>query len=224
MSPRAAARSPVAADRGHGRGCLASAAAAPALLVLAPLAAVVRGWQAWRRGRDWRIEVDEGRNAAARQRLEVTADVPRASASGFPRRLTHALVRIAEVLRRPDDVHHLFYRIPGDDEGMLVPVGPQLQELGERIQLALGQSVLERRTTLWLTLPADRAVARLVDPSRDDPEAEGEPERLVARTAPRWAMAASRARSGPSVLYRLVLWVPEAHADSVAEILRSVAE
>ena len=127
-------------------------------------------------------------------------------------------------MRRPDDVYHLFYRIPGDDEGVLTPVGPRLQELGERIQLALGQPVLERRTTLWLALPADRPVARLIDPSRDDPEADDEPENLVARTTPRWAMATSRGRSGPSVIYRLLLWVPEAHADSVAEILRSVGE
>jgi hypothetical protein len=223
MSPRVPTRSRAAAAHGRGRGCLASAAAAPVLLALAPLAAAVRSWQAWRRGRDWRIAV-ETLDQGARLRLDVTVDVPRASASGFPRRLTHALVRIAETIRRPDDVYHLYYRIPGDDEGVLMPVGPRLQELGERIQLALGQTVLERRTTLWLALPADRPVARLVDPSRDDPEAEGEPENLVARTTPRWAMAASRVRSGPSVIYRLLLWVPEAHADSVAEILRSVGE
>lgn len=223
MSPRSPARSRVAAARGRGRGCLASAAAAPVLLVLAPLAAVIRTWQAWRRGHDWRVEV-EARDATWGHRIELTADVPRASASGFPQRLTHALVRIAERMRHPDDVYHLFYRIPGDDEGVLTPVGPRLQELGERIQLALGQPVLERRTTLWLALPADRPVARLIDPSLDDPEAEGEPESLVATTTPRWAMAASRARSGPSVIYRLLLWVPEAHADSVAEILRSVGE
>ncbi|HSL18366.1 MAG TPA: hypothetical protein VLB51_10730 [Methylomirabilota bacterium] len=223
MSPRGPARSRAAAAHGRGRGCLASAAAAPVLLVLAPLAAAVRSWQAWRRGRDWRIAV-EALDQGATVQLGVTADVPRASASGFPRRLTHALVRIAEAMRRSDDVYHLFYRIPGDDEGVLMPVGPRLQELGERIQLALGQPVLELRTTLWLALPADRPVARLVDPSRDDPEAEGEPENLVTRTAPRWAMAASRARSGPSVIYRLLLWVPDEHANSVAKILRSVRE
>jgi hypothetical protein len=207
----------------HGRrppGCAGPALAAPLLAVLAPAAAVVRGWQAWRRGSALRVEIGRGSDPA----IELTADIPSRSGSVFPRRLTHALVRVAETLRAADDTHHLVYRIPGDDEATLVPVGPRLQELGERLRLVLAQAELERRTALWLTLPAHQAIGEVIDPRRDDPEADGEPGDLVARTGARWAAATAWTRSGPSTVYRVLLWVPEASVDAVEGILRSVGE
>jgi len=211
-----------AAASGGLRGCAASVVAAPALLVLAPAAAVIRGWQGWRRGADWRIEIERIPRGRDRARLDVTADIPRAAESGFVRRATHSLIRIAETLRRPDDVYHLYYRVPGDDDGVLLPVGPRLQELGERLSLSFGQSALEGRTTLWLTLPANRPAADHVDPSRDDPEAPGKLEELIARPGTRWAMAVRRTHLIPSTVHRIMLWLPDESAETVVRILRDL--
>lgn len=211
---------------GRSKGCLVTLAGTIALVVMAIPVSLVRWWRARRRGDDLRTSleaqpfpIEEGR---ADRKFDLTVDVPRALERGFHRDLTDAVVRVAEELRLPDDVYHLVYRLPWEDEPFVMVVGPQIQELGERFSLALSQGALEGRTALWLTLGRGRRLAEVVDPIHYDPEAEGEPEALLASSRPRWAMATSWARSGPSLLVRMILVVPQETNDRILTLLRSI--
>jgi len=175
------------------RGCLATGAGVLALIVIAPFALVLRRWQAWRRGGEVRSTLE-----------------------------TDTVVRAAEALRRPDDVYNVLYRLPSDPEPVVLPVGPQLQELGERFSLVLSQGALAGRTVVWLTLGRDSALAGLVDPLKYDPEAEGEPDALLAAPDARWSMATEWARVGPSLVIRLILVVPANAENRVKALLRSL--
>jgi hypothetical protein len=193
------------------------------LVVLGPLVAAIRSWQAWRRGTRWKIDhdteeasVNDGRTVV---RLGLRADVPIRSGGEFPSVLTDAVISVAEALLQPDDTHLLIYRKPAQDEPLLLPLGPRLQDLGERLLLVLGQTELERRTALWLTLDTGQPITDLVDPHAYDPEAEGEPQGLVTRSKPRWALATSWTRLGPSTIYRVLLWVPVEAVRTVRSIL-----
>jgi hypothetical protein len=210
-------------QRGASAGCLRSLAGVAALAVLAPFALAIRSFRAWRRGAEIRIErtrteldiADRGRLG----RIDTAADVPAAALDGFRRRLTDTVVRVAEALRRSDDVYHLLFRDPPAAETVVLPIGPQLQELGERVFLVLGEGAMAGRTTVWLTLPRGRRVVELVDPFEYDPEGSGEPERLLVRSGMRWGMATAFDRRGPAVLYRVVLYVPIEAADRVGAVL-----
>jgi len=205
------------------KGCLGSLAGFAVLAVMSPFAALIQAWRRWRRGADVRVVVeatersDAGAGAA---RVDVTVDVPRSDETGFRRRVTDAVIRVAESLRRPDDVYNLVYRMPAEDEALALPVGPLLQEFGERFFLVLNQGSLENRTVVWLTLGRGTALAQVVDPATCDPEADGEPEGLLGTPAARWAMASEWARVGPSLVIRLVLVVP---ADNLEQVRARLA-
>ncbi len=100
-------------------------------------------------------------------------DVPLSREGGVRRRVTDAVIRVAEDLRRPDDIYTMIYRLPSDEEAVALPVGPQLQELGERFYLALNQGPVAGRTVVWLTLGRGTALASVVDPFTCDPEGDG---------------------------------------------------
>lgn len=205
------------------RGCLASVAAAFVLAVIAPAVVALRRWQSWRRGSGLRLEVASSMPAGGRRRrLELGYDVPAAAAPAFRRRLTDAVVRVAELLRRPGDVYHLVYRQAGDDEAVALPLGPRLQALGERVHLLLSRGSTAGRTVLWLTLGRERTLAEIVHPVSCDPDDEGERERLLA-AADRWAMASSWVVAGPSLLVRIVLVAPAEAEAAVTGILRKAA-
>ncbi|MCK5377701.1 MAG: hypothetical protein KAJ97_11480 [Acidobacteria bacterium] len=208
---------------GRRKGCLATAAGLVALIVVAPPALVVRWWRARQRGSDVRSTLEEQPFPAAGGEVlrlfDLALDVPPPAEAGFRHRLTDVVVRVAEALRRPDDVYHLAYRLPWDSEPVVVPVGPQLQELGERFSMVLSQGPLAGRTVVWLTLGRGRPLAEVVDPVLYDPEAEGEPEALVARSGARWAMATEWARVGPSLVIRLILYVPDDAEGTVTTLL-----
>ena len=185
-------------------GCLSSAFGLLSLVVLAIPVGLVRTWQTWRRGSDWRIDwrARPAADPSGRVRIDLDADIPYRSTGDFPKRLTDTVIRIAEHLRRPDDHYHHIYRDPAEPDAMLLPLGPRLQELGERLILALRQSGLANRTAVWLTLPARPAIAELVDPANPmTPTATGEPDGLVTHTNARWAMTTEWARIGPSTIY-----------------------
>jgi len=205
-------------------GCFSYAFALLSLVVLAIPVGLVRSWKAWRRGVDWRIGLTSRPSAeiTGRLRVDLDADIPYRSTGDFPKRLTDTVIRIAEHLRQADDHHHYIYRDLAEPDATLLPLGPQLQELGERLILALQQSDLSNRTAVWLTLPARPAIAELVDPAVYDPDAEGEPEGLVEQTTPRWAMATEWARIDPSTIYHITLWVPENSASAVESILAKI--
>ena len=205
---------------------MAASAGALALIVISPLALVIRSWRAWRRGGEVRSTLESRpfvSTAGARCRIDLALDVPAPAEPGFRRRLTDAIVRIAETLRRPDDVYNVVYRHPADPEPVVLPVGPQLQELGERFSLVLSQGALEGRTVVWLTLGRDRALSEVVDPIACDPEAEGEPEALLATPDACWSMATEWARVGPSLIVRLILVAPTDAESRVKTLLGSLA-
>jgi hypothetical protein len=207
------------------RGCLASAAAALTLVVVAPLVFVIHRWREWRRGGDGRVSIASVPwpkvGIDNRRRLDVSFDVPLSAAGDLRRRLTDGVVRIAESLRRPDDAFHVIFRLPGGDEAVALPLGPLLQSLGERFRLVLDQGPLAGRTAIWLVLARDRALAEVVDPTTCDPESDEARERLLAATD-RWSMATSWARVGPSLVIRLILVIPAGAAERVVSILGKI--
>lgn len=204
-------------------GCLATVPALIVLVAAAPPAMAIRFWRKMRRGAEVRPTLDvkpfvTGGGREIRQ-LDLTIDVPQNVEANLQRRITDAIVRVAEMLRNPEDVYHLVYRLPWDEEPMLIPVGPKIHELGERLSLTLSQGTLARRTAVWLILDSDRALSEVVDPAGYDPEAEGEPEALIAHADAHWAMATSWARVGPSLIMRLILFIPTSVVDDVKKLL-----
>jgi len=208
------------------RGCLAVGAGVAALIVISPFALVIRSWRAWRRGNEVRSTLESrpfaSTAAGARRRIDLMLDVPAPAEPGFRRRLTDTIVRVAEALHRPDDVYNVLYRLPSDPEPVVLAVGPQLQELGERFSLVLSQGALSGRTVVWLTLGRDRALSEVVDPIACDPEVEGEPEALLATADARWSMATEWARIGPSLVIRLIVVVPADAESRVKTLLHSL--
>jgi len=207
------------------RGCLASLAGFAVLAVMSPFALLVHAWRRWRRGDDVRVVVEATERSDTEEgaaRVEVTVDLPRNDEGGFRRRATDAVIRVAESLRRPDDVYNLIYRTPADDEALALPVGPLLQELGERFFLTLNQGSLDGRTLVWLTLGRGTALAEVVDPATCNPEADGEPEGLLATPEARWAMASEWALVGPSLVIRLIFVVPSTSSQAVCDSLRAL--
>jgi hypothetical protein len=196
------------------------------LALFAPLVVAVRGWKKWRRGSEIRAEteIEPLTNSAGAdlRSIDLGFDVPLAVEPGFRRRLTDAVVRVAEALRAPDDVYHLAYRLPWDEEPVAIPVGPMIQELGERFALVQSQGAMAGRTAVWLALGRDRALAEVVDPVAYDPEADGEPSGLLTHPDLRWSMATEWARVGPSLIFRLILVVPSEAERRVLPLLESL--
>lgn len=209
---------------GRGRpGCLWTAAASVALIVLAPFAALVHWWRRLRRGSEALVRwtVEESRPLAV---IDLSVDVPAAGADRARRGLVDALVRLAERLRQPDDLYHLLWRAPGERETNLVAVGPTPQGLAERLDTALSHRSYERRTQLWLTLGGEVRLGEEVDPLRFDPEREGAPAGLVQRIGPRWAAELSFGRAMPSVLYRARLHVPAEAIERIEAVFSRYAQ
>lgn len=186
---------------------------------MAPAALAVRTVRARRRGSDTRIRRERSRIGNGLTRIDLELDVPNPRIDAFRPTLTDAVVRIAEALRRPDDVYHLVYREAAVDEASVLPVGPQLQELGERFHLVMSQASLARRTAVWLTLGRGRRLVELIDPFSYDPESDGEPEALMAGSGLRWGMATAYAPSGPSTLFRVVLFVPDESFSTIDKLI-----
>jgi hypothetical protein len=179
---------------------------------MSPLAFALRTYQRWRRGNDVMVASRTHATDDGREVIDLEIDVPAAKAGELRVRITDTVVRIAEALRSPDDVYHQIYRQPGIDETTVLPVGPLLQELGDRLSTALGHGPLAGRTVVWLTLPRSVAPAGLVDPFEYDPERGGEPQALMRHEQVRWSFATTFVRAGPSVAYRVLFFVP---ADAV---------
>lgn len=221
----AAGRGPTTVPEGdRSPGCLRLVAAGVALAVLAPVTALVRMWRRRRRPVRFRVSV-AGAVAAApgATRLDLRAEVPSDQELAWRARLTDTVVRLAEALRSPDDVYHLLYRVPGEPEAVLVAIGPQLQELGERFSLALGQLELAGRTAVWLVLPRRCHVATVVDPFTADPEAAGEPDRLLTTPALRWGLATEWQRRDDALHLRLLADVPVDNAATARAVLARLA-
>lgn len=208
------------------RGCLATGIGAAVLAVVAPFVVAVRGWRKWRRGSEIRTKIESESlpkpAGTDLRRIDLSFDVPPPAEPGFRRRLTDSVVRVAEALRASDDVYYLVYRLPWDEEPVAIPVGPKLQELGDRFALVQSQGAMAGRTAVWLTLGPDHALAEVVDLVTYDPEADGEPDDLLTHPDLRWSMATEWAHIGPSLFVRLVFVVPGHQTDRVETLLDSV--
>jgi len=196
------------------------------LAALSPIVLSVRSWRKWRRGSEIRTTVDieplTNSAGADLRRIDLSFDVPQPAEPGFQRRLTDSVVRVAEALGESEDAFHLVYRLPWEEEPVAMPIGPKLQELGDRFALVQSQGAMAGRTAVWLTLSRDRALSELVDPNDYDPEAGGEPNGLLMHRDLRWSMASEWARVGPSLVLRLILVVPADQTDRVKTVLESV--
>jgi len=194
------------------------------LLVLAPAAGLVRWWRRRRRGDSVRsalgrtqVAVAGGRALA---RLQLDLDVPLQRVAVTRRELTEVVVRVAESVRRESDVYHQLAWDQDEATLRMAPVGPQLEELGDRFLLMLERPAAEGLCQVWLTLPRDVGLGQAMAGRGFDPEAEGEPERLLGSLEVRWAAASEVVRRDPVQLIRLVLFVPpeaEARARGLLE-------
>jgi len=192
-------------------GCVTTVLGGAALFLLAPAAALVRAVMRWRRGSKVRIgwhSEPRPKPEAGLRTIDVQLDLPRGREAEARRVLTDALVRVAEALRRTDDVYHLVYRESGEPDTILLPVGPQIQDLAERVHLALSHVAWAGRTLVWLVLPRSRPLGEVVTELSWDPEAEGEPETLIRREAPRWAFALAFSPGAVATEIRLRLFLP----------------
>ena len=208
---------------GRTRGCLVAAVGAVALALLSPFVAAIRTWRSWRRGSEVRSSLEvtsvARSDGSQLQGFDLSVDAPIAAEPELRRRLTDTVIRVAEALRRDDDVYHLVYRLPWDEEATAIPVGPQMHELGERFSLVQSQGALLGRTAVWLTTGRHRALAEVIDPLVYDPESEAEPHTLQRHPDVRWSMATARARNGPSFEYRLIITVPRELATRIAGLV-----
>lgn len=152
-------------------------------------------------------------------RLALGIDVPSGRAPEARRALTDAVVRAAEALRRPDDVYHMVWRERSAEETALLPIGPRVQELGERLHLALEHDAWAGRTLVWLALGRGLPLASAIGDLRWDPEDSGEPDLLLARVPARWAAAIAFSGDGASAHFRVVLYLPATALDAVEAIL-----
>lgn len=197
-------------------GCLRALVAAPALAVLAPLAALYRWWAGRRRGSEVVVDFHTeafGRSEAGWVRAEATIDVPH-SADGS-RLITRSVVRIAEDLGAAGEIFHLLHREPGRQETIAVPLGSAVNDLAERLALSCHRSILDGRTLVWPALPRGRYLGECLDPVTYDPEAPGEPEGVL-RTAPiTWALVLRRRRGVASTVFEMDFIVPEQQAERV---------
>jgi hypothetical protein len=193
-------------------------------VVLAPAALAVQALRALRRGGGVRIDHQSSEFAGRMTRVDLTIDAPTASVDAVRVRLTDTVVRVGEALRQADDVYHLLYREAALDEATVLPVGPSLQELGERVHLVLGQAALTGRTAVWLSLGGGERLVELIDPFAYDPEADDEPESLLARSGMRWGMATAHAPTGPSTIFRVALFVPTDSAHTIDTLINRLIE
>ncbi|MCG6964580.1 MAG: hypothetical protein LJE95_15100 [Acidobacteria bacterium] len=199
-------------------GCVRVGVGSLLLLVLAPPAALVRWWRRQRRGHQLRI-VRRDLGGTTFSRIELTVDAPLSRELEVRAALIDALVRLAEGVRLPDDVYHLVFRRSIETEADLVGIGPQPQELAQRLGIAFSHRASTGRTQLWLTLPRTVHLSEVVDPIVFDPERPGASEDLVLQARPRWAMVSVFARSGPSVVYRLRLHLPPSAVGTVDAVM-----
>jgi hypothetical protein len=133
-------------------------------------------------------------------------------------------------LREADDTYHLVYREAGEPDTVLLPVGPQIQDLAERVHLALSHVAWAGRTLVWLVLPRSRPLAEVLPDLGWSPDAEGEPDALVRRTGPRWAFALAFSLGTVATEIRLRLFLPgsavaavERQLERLRRVLGSVA-
>jgi len=211
----------VATGRG---GCLRVLLAAPALAVLAPMAALFRSWARWRRGSSIVVNSNIApfeRGEARWAKISTSIDIPHSIAGVVL--ITRCVVRIAEDLGSGGEVFHLVHREPGQDETIAVPLGSSVNDLAERFFLSCGRSVLERRILVWPTLARGHHLGEFIDPVAYDPEAPGEPEAALRSAPITWAMILKRHSCTASTIFQMNFIVPEQQAEKVEATVKRIS-
>ena len=201
-------------------GCVRALLAAPALVFLAPMAALYRSWARWRRGSA--VLVNSGiagfeRSPGAWAKVTATVDIPHTADNA--QLMTRCLVRLAERLGTDAQAYHLIHREPGCEETIAVPLGLTINDLAERFSLSCRRSILDRKTLLWLAWLRGSHLGEYIDPVTYDPEAAGEPERLLRAAPFAWALALNRRRGSASTVFHLEFIVAREKADAVEAAL-----
>jgi hypothetical protein len=204
------------------RGCVVAAVGAGVLAILAPWVAAIRWWRRLKRGGKPRFLIEESASRGDRTRFDLRLDLPAPVELADQRRITNAVVRVAEVLAPGCGSYVALYRRGGDLEATLQAIGPRLQEFGERFMLLLTQGPLNGRNVVWLALDSTTAAGDVIDPLACDPEDAGTLEELLDHPKARWTMACSRSHDGPSWLLRLIVVAPSSAAADVRERLDRV--
>jgi len=211
----------VATGRG---GCLRALVAAPALAVLAPMAALFRSWARWRRGTEVvvtsHIEPFE-RSEKGWTKVSTSIDIPH-SLHGVIL-MTQCVVRIAEGLAGGGEVFHLVHREPGREETIAIPLGSSVNDLAERFALSCGRSILDRRTLVWLALTRGRHLGEFLDPGAYDPEIPEEPETALRSAPITWAMILRRHGGTASTIFNVDFIVPHQQSEKVEAAVKRLS-
>lgn len=205
-------------------GCFRALIAAPALAVLAPVAALYRSWARWRRGSAVVVEVHTEafeRSEAGWSRVRATVDFPHSLDGG--RLITTCVVRVAEGLAGGGEVFHLVHREAGCEETIAVPLGSAINDLAERLLLSCHRSISDKRTLVWLALRRGRHLGEVIDPVTYDPEAPGEPDRLLGSAPMNWALVLKRHRGAAATFFEMSFLVPEVGADKVVVAVNNLS-
>jgi hypothetical protein len=185
-------------------GCLRAAVAMPLLVLLAPVAAMVRSVARLRRG----SAVDLGIRTAADGRVAVSLDLPWTVDPVRP--VTECVARFAEAVGRPGDVYALCWEDDGVDEAQRVAVGASIQALADRLQRSLRRSSLNGRWVVWLALPRGLHPGQVVGPTVPIPQ-DGT---WNAALSPGFRWAFGLRRTDTAVARR---WLFEFQGDGVSE-------
>lgn len=184
-------------------GCLRLILAGPILVLGAPLVAAMRSLARWRRGRDIRVQDVRDEKFGRYRSLHSAVDYPSSCESCS--QLTSALAVLASSLSHSSDNHYLLYR--ESEAGILLGLGPSIQDLAERFLIMCRKSSIEGRSLLWLSLDRSRYIGEYLEAEKFNPDA-GDTDRLLGEAPLNWALKIRRKRSSVSTRYEIHLYLP----------------
>ncbi len=100
--------------------------------------------------------------------VELVIDSPTSRVLEVRRWATETLVRLADSVAA-GDAYHMAYREPGASQSTLVPIGSQIQALGDRLHQGLSKSSWRGMRLLWLCMDRAQALAEVVSEECEDP-------------------------------------------------------
>ena len=192
---------PEPAPGSGGPGCLRLMLAAPFLLLAAPLVSMMRSLARRRRGQA--VRLGKVKETAEEKHIIFSSVVDFPSGTENCRRLTGALAALAATLSGPRDRHYLLY--DDGEEGVLLGIGPSVQELAERFMIMCRKHSVENRNLLWLGMEDSEYIGSYFSSGRW--ETDG-PESLAALPL-NWALEIRRQRGAVSTRWDLRLRLPQ---------------
>jgi len=194
-----------------GKGCLRLMLAGPVLLLGAPVVALMRSLARWKRGRAVRLDHLDEEKSGAFSLFSGVVDFPSDVESS--RILTSALASLASALSGPGDAHYLLH--DDGEEGVILGLGPSIQDLCERFQIMCRKHSIEGRNLLWLSMDASEHIGRYFRSGCWDAKTEG--NAALDGLPLHWALEIRRKRGAVSTRWEIRLRVPEAKIRSGRE-------